>query len=95
MFQIGIICNDDKQVTEMAELISKKLSISPVYDMDCIVEFNSEMLKLVIVAWFRSRGYRFDVCFYDKSIDSDVAEMAILPLCHGCARNIEELKWRL
>lgn len=95
MFQIGIICNDDKQVTEMADLISKKLSISPNHCMHGLVEFYSDMLRLVIITCSRSRGYRFDVCFYDKSIENDIVEMVILPQCHGCARNIEELKWRL
>lgn len=95
MFQIGVFCKDDEQVTEIANLISNKLSISPNHCMRGLVEFYSDMLRLVIIACSRSRGQRFDVGFYDKSIEKDIVEMIILPQCRGCARNIEELKWRL
>ncbi len=95
MFQIGVFCKDDEQVTEIANLISNKLSISPNHCMRGLVEFYSNMLRLVIITCSRTRGYRFDVGFYDKSIENDIVEMVILPQCYGCARNIEELKWRL
>lgn len=95
LFTIGIICTDDNQVQEIANLISNKVSLTPQYRMKGCIEFIFDVLILTILTVSRVRGYRFDMCFYDKDIDSTLFQEIILPNCRGCAKPLQELIWRL
>lgn len=93
MFRIGIICKDEAQVTEITELMCHKAA--PRRRTKGFTEFISDLLQLVIITQRQMRGYRFDLCFYNEEIDDELFQTVVRPSCRGCARPLEELKWRL
>lgn len=95
LFTIGIVCTDDSQVQEIANLISNKISFIPQHRMKGCTEFISDILRLTILTISRVRGYRFDMCFYDEDIDNTLFQEIILPNCRGCVKPLQEFMWRL
>lgn len=97
LFTIDIICIDDNQVQEIANLISNKVSTTPLRQ-HCIkgcVEFYFDTLIFTVSTIYRIRGYRFDLCFYDENIDKTLLQEIIMPNCRGCARPLKEFIWRV
>lgn len=98
LFTIDIICIDDNQVQEIANLISNKVSITTPLQQrrmkDC-VEFTFDALVLTVSTVYKIRGYRFDLCFYDENIDKTLLQEIIMPNCRGCARLLKEFIWRV
>ena len=98
LFTIGVVCTDDSQVQEIANLISNKVSITSPLQQRCMtgcVEFYFDTLILTISTVYKIRGYKFDICFYDEDIDNTLFQEIILPSCRGYAKPLKEFMWRI